>query len=109
MNLGSEWDEAAAKLLLDKYESYMASVGPMKRFKKKKNMWEAIALDLQNILNFKKTAVQCENRYKTVMKRKTKAVEKRHRSGESPETIPFQDEIEKINALDDSIEPEVNS
>lgn len=71
-------------------------------------MWEAIALDLEKNLNLKKTAIQCENRYKTVMKRKTNAVTKRHRTGESPETIPFHDGIEKINAIDDSIEPEVN-
>lgn len=93
---------------MDKVEAYLPVVGPAKRFKKKKQMWEAIATDLKNYLKLDKSSLQCENRYKTVMKRKKKTVEKRRRTGESPERIPFQNEIEKINAIDDSIEPEVS-
>lgn len=35
-------------------------------------MWKAIADDIKNILNIIKNEEQCENRYKTILKRKKK-------------------------------------
>ncbi|KAF5307091.1 hypothetical protein FQR65_LT07150 [Abscondita terminalis] len=101
------WGEQATKLLLDKYETYLPLVGPLKRFKKKKNLWIAIAEDLENILNIKKSASQCENRYKTVLKRKKGIVKHNQKTGEVPVIDPYNNELTKIAAIDDSIEPEV--
>lgn len=33
------WGEKETKLLLDKYKQYLPLVGPLKKFKKKRNMW----------------------------------------------------------------------
>ncbi|VEN53811.1 unnamed protein product [Callosobruchus maculatus] len=66
----TEWQEGETRLLLDKYESYLPLVGPMKKFKTKKNMWLQISKDLSVILNVERSPLQCENRYKTILKRK---------------------------------------
>lgn len=79
----------------------------MKRFKSKKNMWDEIASDIYKIVGITKTSVQCDNRYKTIMKRKKKVDANNHTSGSSRQVIEYEDEIRKIAAIDDSIEPEV--
>lgn len=70
-------------------------------------MWSQISTDMLKVLNISKTALQIENRYKTVLKRKKKAVENNSRSGSSREEVPFEEELRKIAHSDDSIEPEV--
>lgn len=79
----------------------------MKKFKTKKNMWKKIASDIKNILNINRSEVQCENRYKTILKRKKKATGNNHTSGASREIIEYENELSKISAIDDSVEPEV--
>jgi len=64
------WSDPEAKLLLEKYDEYVDHVGPMKTFKNKKSMWEKISSDILENLGSLKTGAQCENRYKTVRKRK---------------------------------------
>lgn len=59
-----------ARLLLDKYADYLELVGPMKQFKNKKLMWMEIAKDLETVSGIQKTHIQCENRYKTILRRK---------------------------------------
>lgn len=103
----AEWSEGETKLLLDKYGQYMVMIGPMKQFKTKKTMWEKIAMDLKNILGVFKTSLQCENRYKTIMKRKKKAIDNNKSTGRSKMTVPYENELSGIVGLDDSIEPEV--
>ncbi|GLV33441.1 hypothetical protein CBL_20180 [Carabus blaptoides fortunei] len=103
----AEWKISETKVLLDKYENYLSQVGPMKKFKTKRIMWKKISADLKEIFNVEKTDLQCENRYKTILKRKKKAVDNNHRSGSSRETIEYEEEIRKISAIDDSLEPEV--
>lgn len=85
----------------------MVKVGPMKQFKTKKQMWAEIAKIINNEFSISKTAIQCENRYKTVLKRKKAAVDNNSKSGNSREAIPFENELNKIASIDDSIEPEV--
>lgn len=68
------------KFLLDKYNSYLSLVGPMKMYKTKKIMWNQIAQDLKEILNTERISVQCENKYKTVIKRKKKSVDNNSKS-----------------------------
>jgi len=69
-------------------------------------MWIQISNDLQENLNISKTPLQIENRYKTVLKRKKKAVEDNHKSGSSRKEVQYEEELRQI-AQDDSIEPEV--
>ncbi|EFN80753.1 hypothetical protein EAI_12993, partial [Harpegnathos saltator] len=64
------WCDASTRLLLDKYEQYLPLIGPMKQFKCKKSMWIQISQDILTELNIERNAVQCENRYKTILKRK---------------------------------------
>lgn len=70
-------------------------------------MWTEISKDLQDDLNISKTPLQIENRYKTVLKQKKKAVENNRKSGSSREEVPFEEELKEIGKADDSIEPEV--
>jgi len=56
--------------MLEKYAEYLPKVGPLKLFLKKKDLWQQISVDLLNELNVTKNAIQVENRYKTIIKRK---------------------------------------
>lgn len=51
--------------------------------------------------------MQIENRCKTVLKRKKKAVENNHKLDSLREEVPFEEELRQIAQIDDSIEPEV--
>ncbi|XP_025155713.1 uncharacterized protein LOC112588799 [Harpegnathos saltator] len=66
------WSNSGTSFLLDKYETYMSDIGPMKKFKTKKLMWAQISKDMLTMLDVLKTPLQVENRYKTVLKRKKK-------------------------------------
>lgn len=55
---------------MDLYKEYLPQIGPLKRFKNKKDMWANIANEYPG-----KSAKQCEERYKTVLKRKRPKVE----------------------------------
>lgn len=102
-----EWSDESTKLLLDKYADYVELVGPMKQFKNKKLMWIAIAKDLETVLSIKKTYIQCENRYKTILRRKRVSDKNNSTSGAKRIKVNFENEIKRIVAKDDSIEPEV--
>lgn len=93
--------------MLDLYEQYLPLVGPLKKFKTKKVMWNKIAEVLNNTYNTTRTGIQVENRYKTVLKRKKTAVDNNNTSGATRLVIPFENELNKIASMDDSIEPEV--
>lgn len=103
---GLVWGEGETKFLLVQYESYVTQVGPRKRFKTKKNMWQEIASDINKKYLINVSCIQVENRYKTLMKRKKMAVDN-NKSGSTRMDIPFEEEIAKITMHDDSIEPEV--
>ncbi|KAK4886312.1 hypothetical protein RN001_002583 [Aquatica leii] len=70
-------------------------------------MWENIAELLQLELNIIRTPLQCENRLKTILKRKRVAVSNNSKSGNIREIVKFEDELNKIASLDDSVQPEV--
>nr|XP_037276282.1 uncharacterized protein LOC119169272 [Rhipicephalus microplus] len=105
---GCEWTSGETKLLLDLYASYFPQVGPLKKFRNKKAMFEKIATDINNKLGVMRTGEQCCSRYKTVLKRKNMAAGKNNTSGCSPQEVPYEAELEKIKWLDDSLEPEVH-
>jgi len=103
----STWCEESTRLLLDKYEQYLPLVGPMKQFKCKKSMWIQISNDIATELNIVRSSVQCENRYKTILKRKMQSVRGNQQSGAKRTKVEFEDELNKIKAIDDSVEPEI--
>ncbi|XP_050452128.1 uncharacterized protein LOC126851831 [Cataglyphis hispanica] len=103
----STWCEESTCLLLDKYEQYLPLVGPMKQFKCKKSMWIQISNDIATELNIVRSSVQCENRYKIILKRKMQSVRNNQQSGAKRTKVEFEDELNKIKAIDDSVEPEI--
>ncbi|CAG9820709.1 unnamed protein product [Phaedon cochleariae] len=107
INQRCEWSNGETGMLLDYYEQFMSRVGPMKKFKNKKSMWSKIAEILNEKFKIQRTPTQVENRYKTVLKRKKCAIENNKRSGSTRMDVPLESELSKINAMDDSIEPEV--
>lgn len=102
-----EWSDTITRFLLDKYSIYLELVGPMKKFKNKKAMWLQIAEDLEEKLGIRKTYVQCENRYKTILKRKCTCEKNNSASGSKRVKVNFEDEIRKIATIDDSVDPEI--
>ncbi|KAH9379808.1 hypothetical protein HPB48_000835 [Haemaphysalis longicornis] len=54
---GNEWSEGETLLLLDKYATYLDMVGPMKRFRHKKAMWQHIADEIFQQLGVQKTPI----------------------------------------------------
>lgn len=70
-------------------------------------MWNKIAETINNNFHASKTGLQVENRYKTVLKRKKAAVDNNNKSGSSRMNVPYESELHKIAAIDDSVQPEV--
>ncbi|XP_060879017.1 uncharacterized protein LOC132951245 isoform X1 [Metopolophium dirhodum] len=62
-----EWSQYETKILLDMYRRNITQVGPMKKFKSKREMFKCIAQTISTKLNIIRSAHQCENRYKTVV------------------------------------------
>ncbi|KAK8778318.1 hypothetical protein V5799_020341 [Amblyomma americanum] len=62
----SVWDDKATRLLLKKVALYMPDVGLLKKFTDKKSMRAAIAAEVETVARKKRTALQCENCFKTV-------------------------------------------
>lgn len=102
-----EWTPGETKLLLDYYYKYFPQVGPFKKFKNKKMLFKQVSQDLADVLGCSKTPQQCENRVKTVRRQKRKACDNNNKSGAQPCPVPFDDEMRKIESIDDSLEPEV--
>lgn len=86
---------------------YFPQIGPFKKFKNRKQAFQQISRDVEAVLGITKTPQQCENRYKTVIRRRKAASDNNNQSGASPCPVPFDDDIRKIESIDDSIEPEV--
>ncbi|XP_077485260.1 uncharacterized protein LOC144095373 [Amblyomma americanum] len=59
------WTFGETKYLLDKYALYRPKVGPLMRFRTKRAMYEQIAREIEEVLGTKRTAMQCETRFKT--------------------------------------------
>ncbi|KAL0104025.1 hypothetical protein PUN28_017009 [Cardiocondyla obscurior] len=63
--------------------------------------------DLETFLNIQKTYIQCENRYKTILRRKCICIKNNSTSGSKRAKISYENEIKQIAAKDDSLEPEI--
>lgn len=95
------------KFMLEKYGKFMNFVGPMKKFKKKMDMWKQIAKDMEEELGVTFTHVQIENRYKTISKRKKIIVDNNRSTGAARMDDEYENEWKQITNKDDSIIPEV--
>lgn len=69
-NGGIEWNSRESKVLLENYVRYVPQVGPDKTFRSKKDMFKRIAEHIFEETGQRRTGDQCENRYKTIMRRK---------------------------------------
>uniref|UniRef100_L7LWN7 Myb-like domain-containing protein n=1 Tax=Rhipicephalus pulchellus TaxID=72859 RepID=L7LWN7_RHIPC len=69
-NGGIEWNSQESKVLLENYVRYVPQVGPDKKFRSKKDMFKRIAEHIFEETGKRRTGEQCENRYKTIMRRK---------------------------------------
>uniref|UniRef100_A0A224YSF9 Myb-like domain-containing protein n=1 Tax=Rhipicephalus zambeziensis TaxID=60191 RepID=A0A224YSF9_9ACAR len=69
-NGGIEWNSQESKVLLENYVRYVPQVGPDKKFRSKKDMFKRIAEHIFEETGKRRTGDQCENRYKTIMRRK---------------------------------------
>ncbi|XP_075739186.1 uncharacterized protein LOC142784642 [Rhipicephalus microplus] len=101
-----EWTPGETKLLIYYYYKYFPQVGAFKKLKNKKMLFKQVSQDLADVLGCSKTPQQCKNRVKTVRRQKRKACDN-NMSGAQPCPVPFDDEMRKIESIDDSLEPEV--
>lgn len=69
-------------------------------------LFKQVSQDLADVLGCSKTPQQCENRVKTVRRQNRKACDN-NKCGAQPCPVPFDDEMRKIESIDDSLEPEV--
>lgn len=103
-NFVTVWSAGDTRQLLELHKIYMPEIGLKKKFKNKKHMWHKIASKISD-----KTAKQCEERYKTLLKRKKSKLSSadNYNTAASKETqMDFEDKLTKIFTLDDSIKPE---
>ncbi|KYN13306.1 hypothetical protein ALC57_14507 [Trachymyrmex cornetzi] len=70
-------------------------------------MWIQITKDIETKMIFTRNAVQCENRYKTILKRKVLSVKNNQPSGAKQIKVDFEEALNKIKAIGDSLEPEI--
>ncbi|KAM7347818.1 uncharacterized protein ACRADG_007297 [Cochliomyia hominivorax] len=82
----SLWSNAETKQLMDLHRNLINEVGNQKRFKRKKDMWMEISLHFPN-----RTPKQCEERFKTVLKRKKNNFGKVYISEAKRKTIEILD------------------
>ncbi|KAH7970708.1 hypothetical protein HPB49_014520 [Dermacentor silvarum] len=101
-----EWTAGETKLMLDYYKQYFPQVGPMKKFINNKEVFARISDNLSKTMGITRTGDHCCSRFKTVIRRKTSATVHNKKSGNSPSEVPYDEELAKIAALDDSVEPE---
>nr|XP_012226645.1 PREDICTED: uncharacterized protein LOC105674718 [Linepithema humile] len=85
----------------------MTSVGSRKTFRTVKNMFQRISEDLKEELDITRSWSQCQNRYKTIMRRKRDAVNNNNSTGRNRITVPYVAELSDVVAKDDSILSEV--
>lgn len=70
-------------------------------------MWEHLANRINGACDTNKTGLQVSKRYQALIQRKKDAVNKNKTSGAVRTRIEYQEELDRIAAKDDSVEPEV--
>ncbi|KAK9892912.1 hypothetical protein WA026_023823 [Henosepilachna vigintioctopunctata] len=90
-----KWYGPETCLLLEKYEIYIKEVGQSKLYRNKKCMWEQIANDINKVFKLKKTALQVENRFKTLLRRKE--YEAKYRRTDKEEDNNFKEKLRGLS------------
>lgn len=85
----------------------MDEVGPMKLFRTKSAMWQILAEKMANVFELKRTGDELSKRLEAVINEKKSAVGRNRVSGAKRVCVEYEEELAKITAKDDSIEPEV--
>ncbi|XP_042146359.1 uncharacterized protein LOC121835882 [Ixodes scapularis] len=106
-NAGNLWREGETKVLLEYYTLYSHQIGPMKKFRTKKAMYDMIASKMRELLGTTRTGTQCETRFKTLMRKKKNQVVNNRKSGSTRCAVQYEQEFAAIASFDDSVEPEV--
>uniref|UniRef100_V5HSZ1 Uncharacterized protein n=1 Tax=Ixodes ricinus TaxID=34613 RepID=V5HSZ1_IXORI len=106
-NGGIEWGDTDTKVLLDYYKRYLPQIGPFKTFRSKREMYKKIAKDILRLTGHTRTPEQCENRYKTVLKRRNAPGWHRRNIAVSPRIARYEEELARIRALRDSLDAEL--
>lgn len=101
------WPNNESKELLQLYYENIGQIGPFSKFKNKKCMWEFISNQISKKCNTFRSPLQCEYRYKNMLKKRNTAQKNNKSSGNEKCDIDFEEEFELINSIDDSIEPDV--
>lgn len=99
---GCEWGDEDTKTLLKLYREYLPHIGPSKKFRTKKEMYKKISEEIKEQTGQHRTGEQCENRFKTIKKRK-KGILSMPASlcGAGSRTLKFNEELRQIGALED--------
>ncbi|KAJ6639721.1 hypothetical protein Bhyg_12468 [Pseudolycoriella hygida] len=106
-NSNDVWTNSETEWLLEKYYQNINEVGPLKRHRNKKDMWDQMAEDMVEYFPVCRTGVDLSKQVERVIKQKKKNVERNRTSGASRTSVEYEDAIDKITSVDDSIEPEV--
>ncbi|GAB1867317.1 hypothetical protein CAJAP_08396 [Camponotus japonicus] len=101
------WTNNESKELLQLYYENIGQIGPFAIFKNKTCMWEFISNEISKKYGTFRSPLQCEYRYKNMLKRRNAAKKNNKRSGSEKCDINFEEEFELINSIDDSMEPDV--
>lgn len=101
------WDKGETRLLLTLYSQYHNEVGPLKKFRTKRAMYEKVAKEMFQILGIRRSAEQCDSCFKTIVRRKKNDLTNNRTSGMTRRKVSYEEEFAKIRAADDSIELEV--
>ncbi|XP_064467898.1 uncharacterized protein LOC135378737 [Ornithodoros turicata] len=105
--VGVEWTEGETKFLLDKYAAYLQMIGPLKQFENRRVMFTQISDDIRDTLGTEKNHIQCENRIKTVLRRKKPTTGNNFRPGAPPRPDPYEEESRAIALKDNGAHPEL--
>jgi len=70
-------------------------------------MWEFISNEISKKFGNLRSPLQCEYRYKNLLRRKNTARKNNKKSGNEKCDIDFEDEFKLISNIDDSIEPDI--
>ncbi|XP_050443149.1 uncharacterized protein LOC126847121 isoform X2 [Adelges cooleyi] len=114
--ISNEWGVEDTRLLMDLYKKNISKVGLHRTFRTKLKMFEFISKSLSDMLHITRSAEQCINRYKTIMRRKhikldiaTSIDEFKEENSNSSFQIPNLNSLCDIKLIDDSGEYEQNS
>ncbi|XP_018400001.1 PREDICTED: uncharacterized protein LOC108777574 [Cyphomyrmex costatus] len=96
---GASWEDNESKYLLQLYYENIKQIGPFSTFKNKKCMWEFISNELTKKYGTFHSSLQCEYRYKNMLKRRNAAKKNNKKSGNKKYNVAFEEEFELINSI----------